>query len=121
MPDPTTEGEDEPQVRPFAAVLRELNRGRVHEELSTQLQDLVAAVQSTGRKGSLSFTLTVSPTGDSGAVQVSDTVSAKLPHFERAASMFYITDEHNLVRSDPRQLELPLQTVTPAKLREAGL
>ncbi len=95
----------EGQTRPFSAVFGELNRGRTAIEASTALQGLVAAVTTTGRKGSLTLTITVSPTA-SGAVQLADAITVKEPKFDRAASLFYVDDEHNLVRNDPRQTSL---------------
>ena len=95
------------RTRPFADVLRDLNRGRTHTELSEAMQSLVAAVVETGRKGTLTLTVTISPTGDDGAVKLTDQLAVKTPSFDRAASLFYVDDEHNLSRTDPRQLEMP--------------
>lgn len=111
------------QTRPFADILLALNRGRTHHELSTGMQQLVAAVEDTGKKGSISLTITVAPTKSEGVLEVTETVGVKAPTHSRAASLFYADDSHNLVREDPRQMALPLRDVTadPADrpLREA--
>lgn len=103
---------EERRVRPFADVLVELNRGRTHAELSKDLQDLIAAVMDTGRKGTLTVQLTVAKSKASGQVEVIDNVVTKLPRPDRAASIFYVDDDANLTRTDPNQPELPIRDVS---------
>jgi hypothetical protein len=91
------------QVRPFADFIRETNRGTTHDELSEYLQQLTAAVSDTGKKGRLVLTIEVAPMGD--AFQVSDKITLKLPEHNRGASTYFATADHNLVRTDPRQLQ----------------
>lgn len=96
---------DETPVRPFADFLREQARGKTHEELSENLRDLVARVVDTGKKGSVTYTVTVAPLkGDSGMLQVSDEIRLKLPEHDRHTSIFFADDDSNLVRDDPHQL-----------------
>jgi hypothetical protein len=99
------------RTMPFADTLRKINAGRTHAEASTLLQQLVAAVQDTQRKGSITVTITVLPAGNDDQVIIQDTVTTKLPQRDRAKSIFYVTDDYNLVRDDPRQLALPLVSV----------
>jgi hypothetical protein len=109
MTDQTSTSDDEAvQTRPFADVLQSLNKGRVHSELSDALQQLVAAVKETGKKGSISLTLTVAPVPKSdGLFDVADNVVLKAPKPARKSSFFYADDEANLVRNNPNQDELP--------------
>lgn len=104
----TESPDDDVQTRPFADLLQSLNKGRVHSELSDQLQQLVAAVRETGKKGSISLTLTIAPVPKSdGLYDVADNVVMKAPRPARKSSFFYATDEANLVRNNPNQDELP--------------
>lgn len=96
------------QTRPFAAITQELNKGKTHVELSQELQALVQAVQATGKKGTLTLTVTVIPSKMDGGVELLDTVKTVLPKFDRSATLFYADDDGNLTRHDPRQLELPV-------------
>ncbi len=114
MPDPTdNSGGDEPgRIRPLADVLRELDRGRVHDQASTMLRDLIAAVADTGRKGTLTLTIALKPMKAEGRVTATAAVSVKAPAPEPRESIFFIDDEHNLVRDDPHQPYLPLQDVS---------
>jgi hypothetical protein len=102
MPDHDTEPA---KVRPFADFLREAARGRSHDELSEGLRDLVARVEDTGKKGSITYTVVVEPLkGDNQALSVYDEIRLKLPEHDRPGSIFYADNDHNLVRHDPRQL-----------------
>lgn len=100
---------------PFADTLQKLQRGKTARELATAMQDLVAAVQDTGKAGTLQVTLKVSKSKASGMVEISDSYVVKAPRADREVSLFYVTDDHNLVRDDPRQLELPVGPVRVAE------
>lgn len=95
-------------TRPFADVLRRLNRGITHTELSTAMQDLIAAVQDTGKAGSITIQLKVNPVkGNDSMVTIVDGFKVAAPSRDRATSVFYIDDEHNLRDQDPRQMTIP--------------
>lgn len=97
-----TEQQQEP--RPFATFLLETNKGRSHAELSAGLQELVAEVIRTGKPGSISYKVTVKPQpGNEQMVIVLDEIVRKVPRGERASSVFFVTDDNELVRNDPRQ------------------
>jgi hypothetical protein len=100
----TGEVTDEPQVRPFADFLREQAKGHSHDELSEGLRDLVARVQDTGKKGSITYVVTVEPTKGTSALTVSDEIKLKLPEHDRQASLFFTDRDGNLQRNDPDQL-----------------
>lgn len=98
----TEQQQQEP--RPFATFLLETNKGRTHTELSLGLQELVAEVLRTGKPGSISLVVSVKPTaGMENAVNVTDQIVRKVPRGERATSMFFVTEDHELVRHNPNQ------------------
>lgn len=114
------------QVRPFAAVLQDINNGQVADQLATDMQTLVNAVREHGRKGSMTLKVEVQPRkGNTYALNVTARVDTKLPAPEPVESVFFTDAEGNLHRDDPRQLALPgLRTVAKpepaAELRRAG-
>lgn len=102
-------------ARPFIDFLREQRNGATEEELAQKLNDLVAAVERTGKKGALVLTIEVAPVTKemSGQVIVSDSVKLKIPEPKRSPTLYYSTPENNLTRKDPRQAELTLKAVEP--------
>jgi hypothetical protein len=102
---PTLPDPDDMLVRPFADWLREQSGGKTHDELSEALWDLVARVRDTGKKGTVTLTVTVAPMkGDKDVLIVSDEIKLRFPEHDRKASLFYPDANGNLTRSDPNQL-----------------
>lgn len=96
----------EPVIRRFDETLRELDRGRVHTELSERLHDLIAAAQDTGKGGKITFTLTVTPDGKTNMLRFATQVAAKMPQAQRAESLFFVDADGNPTKNDPHQLAL---------------
>lgn len=96
-------------ARPFFETLRDLRRGATLAELGEQLNELTAAVVSTGKPGTLTLKLRIEPTH--AALIVRDEVKVQLPRGERSGTIFYATHEFNLSRTDPNQIPLPLRAV----------
>lgn len=114
MAESIIEPDDETVVRPFGDWLREQSAGKTHDELSEALWDLVARVRDTGKKGTVSLTVTVSTMkGDTDVLVVSDEIKLRLPEHDRKASLFYPDKNGNLTRTDPNQLAFE-------SLREVG-
>lgn len=53
-------------MRLITDVLRDIRRGRPVEEATNALADVVRAVDETGKKGSVTITLTISPSKHGG-------------------------------------------------------
>jgi hypothetical protein len=97
---------DERRTRPFADVYNALDLGSVHRDTSNKLRDLVEAVQETHKDGTLTITLKVFKSKIGGAIEIDAKVTAKLPEDKRATSLFFVDEDLNLVRDDPRQLAM---------------
>lgn len=100
MSDPT-------QVKPALAVFAELRRGRVANELSEHLHELLTACNETGKKGTLTFKLTVSPQKtqdyETPRVEITDVITVSKPRPNSLPSAFYLDGDSNLTRRDPNQ------------------
>lgn len=106
MTDQTTD--DGRRIRPFAAMLQDIQAGAVADDAAERLQDLVAAVNETGKKGQLVLTITVQPLkGNTHAVNVSGEVSLKAPKPEAHAGVFFFDKDGNLLRENPKQATIP--------------
>lgn len=91
-------------ARPFADFLRE--QGRAHDELTDGLHKLIAAVEDTGKAGSLTLTVKVERDKEiAGTYRIGDNVKVSLPQHDRPRRIYYRDKAGNLSRSDPNQLE----------------
>lgn len=86
-------------------ILREIRRGKLNELASAKLQEVVLAAKETGKKGQLVITIDVIPddTDGDGRMQVAAKYTAKVPQPEVGDSVFFATDDGDLIRTDPRQ------------------
>lgn len=98
----------------FMDLIREHRRGLTHDELTTELRDLVAAVAELRKTGSLTVTLKLTPRPQGEGVDVSCAINSKPPKEEPASSIFYISPNNELVREDPRQSAMELREVPGA-------
>lgn len=93
-------------IRLFTDVIRDLRFGETLDEISAEFNNLVTAVEKTGKVGELTFKVKVKPSA-AGAIEVIDDIKTKLPQLAKGTSLFFATPEGNLVRNNPRQDELP--------------
>lgn len=98
--------DEDVHIRPFSDWLREQAKGKSHEELGEGLHDLIARVVDTGKKGSITYTVTVEPTKDGGEnlVVVTDEIRLRLPEHKRPGNYFWVDGAGNLARQNPNQL-----------------
>lgn len=114
--------EEEPRrVRPFADFLAEHNRGQSAGKAALDLQTVVEAVKQTGKKGSVSVTVSVEPMkGNPDAMLTTITVVSKVPTDPPKAAVFYADEDGNLQRTDPGQLAFEsLKEVEAPEVRDA--
>lgn len=102
----TGEVVDDPNIRPFDQILRELGEGSTLSELSEAMWDLVQRVQDTAKAGHLTLTLHVGFDGQ-GRMVTKDEVKVRLPEYSRPETRFFVDKHGNASRRDPMQPELP--------------
>lgn len=105
--------ENEP--RDFGSFLLEQARGKTHDELSHALHDVTKKVIETGKKGSLTLTLSIGLLGKDPAegLVITDQIKTKIPEHDRPSSVFYPDRHGNLSRRDPNQLSFEDLTTIP--------
>ncbi len=103
-----------PKPRSFLDTLTKLRYGECLENLTTELHQLLCAVNRTGRGGSLTLKINVKPV-DKGAsverIQISDDITVKVPKPERGSTFMFLDAQNNPTPNDPRQPSLPLRVV----------
>lgn len=98
-------------LKPFAQFLQEARKGGLHTELSERLPELARIVLETGKKGSITLKLTLTPMSDGQMVAVADDVTLKAPRANVPATYYYADKHGGLHRDPPQQLSIPLREV----------
>jgi hypothetical protein len=124
-----TNAESGPAVdRAFINVLNNHEGGSVVSDVSAAMKNVMSAVALTGKAGVVTLTMNIKPAskGLGGALTFTPVIKSKVPTLEPAASIFYVDDDCNPVRDDPRQAKLNLKVVESApasagELREPAI
>jgi len=97
----------------FLKSIFEIDNGATVAEFAAALAALNAAVRDVGKGGEITLTISVTPAskGNTDVVMVRSKVKAKLPEASRRQTVFYLDDDNQLVRNDPKQQTLPLRIV----------
>lgn len=99
-------------ARSFTDVLRDINNGKVAEELTDELADAVAAAKSTGKSATLTLTLKLKPgKGGSDVMTVEHDIRVKTPEFERPPTYLFVSRDNSLHVTNPAQRDLELRGV----------
>jgi len=108
----------------FPKSIFEIDNGATVSEFAAALHALNTSVREVGKGGEVTLTISVSPAskGNADVVMVRSKVKAKLPEASRRQTVFYLDDNNQLVRNDPKQQTLPLRIVDieqqPKELKE---
>lgn len=97
--------EEDKHIKPFGLYLKTTNRGRTEADLSAKMHELIEQVLETGKKGTLTLTITVdADDADARRLVLTEKVVSKLPQPDPRKSIFFADDTGNLTRNDPSQL-----------------
>ncbi len=97
-------------AKPINETLRHLSGGTFLDEAGEKLAELVAAVDSTGKSGSITLKIAVKKS-TKAAMQVIGNITMSKPQEAPDATLMFPTPEGNLLINDPRQQALELKTV----------
>lgn len=103
---PTTPDETgEVFKRPALDLLADINKGKAAAALTDEIHDALTAMADTGRPAVVMVTIKFEPDkkAPDERVYVTAAVTSKLPRLPERPSMFYLNDDNNLTRTDPRQ------------------
>lgn len=111
-------------VRPITDTLRHIGGGAFMDEASDKLAELVNAVDTSGKGGTLTLTISVKKATRAGAMHLGGKVAVKKPGDEPMEALLFATPEGNLISEDPRQAKLDLKRVdapetAPSELKTA--
>lgn len=89
----------------FLELISGFRRGAIIGAADKQLRDLVAAVRETGGNGEISVTLPFKM-NKAGQLECTPKIKSTLPRPNIGTGVYYVTDENELMRDDPRQLDI---------------
>ncbi|MDE2441079.1 MAG: hypothetical protein KGP14_08640 [Betaproteobacteria bacterium] len=101
-------------IRPITDTLRHIGGGVFIDIASDKLAELVAAVDTTGKAGSIDLKIKMKKATRGGAMHITGTVKLNKPAEEPMEAMLFATPEGNLVADDPHQQKLDLKSVAAA-------
>ena len=91
----------------IAKVLEEMHRGAVTAQADTELAKAIAAVKEHGKAAEVTIKVKIEPSGGD-EVSVTAECSSKLPKPKARPAIFFMTENNDLTRDDPKQTSLPL-------------
>ena len=91
----------------FLMALGRIDGGHAIEVADQQLQDVIGAVNRTGKKGTVTVTLELSPNGETGFAATAK-VAAKAPQVNFGQSFFFMGRDGNLSRQAPDYVQKSL-------------
>ena len=94
--------------RPITDIMRDIARGHFVEQATAELQKIVLAVLEEGKPGTLTIKIKVAK-NDENQVFYDAEIDGRLPKQTLARTMFFVDNDGNSVRRDPRQNEMFLQ------------
>lgn len=89
----------------FIMAVGRIDGGLPVEVADQQLRDVIAAVQRTGKKGSVTVTLEIAQNGEMGIASTAK-VTAKAPLISFGQSFFFTDGQGNLTRTAPTMGDL---------------
>ena len=107
-------------AKPIHETLKHLAGGTFLDEAGDKLAELVAAVDSTGKAGTITLKISVKKSTKSD-MQVIGNITMSKPQEAPDATLMFPTPEGNLLLNDPRQQNLELKAVaaqTPTELKQ---
>lgn len=94
-------------MRPITDVLRDMRKGRIVDEATEALTEVVKAVDATDKAGSITIKLTVKPSKGGGLEKtLVASIKRDVPTPDLPDAVFFSNVDGGLVRDDPDQRPL---------------
>lgn len=99
-------------MKAFSLFLIDLNDGSTHNGLTSDLAELLQAVKSYGKSGSMTLKIKILPAskgGDVDKINITAERRLELPKPEARTDFFWLTEDGEPTRQHPRQHNLDLR------------
>lgn len=98
---------DPNQPLSFMQLMQQLQQGLTVHELTTALRDVTNLVTKTGKPGKVTLEISIDVVKSAGnAITIKAEVKDKAPQFPIPQDMFFVSDDMNFYRNNPKQREL---------------
>lgn len=96
----------------FSKTLSQLNRGELDDELTDVISEVIKAVRSTRKQGSVTLNLKISMlnTRTENQIKITPAISCKVPELDREESIVFSTADGDVLFDDPNQIKIDLKT-----------
>lgn len=101
-------------TRPITDTLRHIGGGVFLDASSDKLAELVSAVETSGKAGSLTLIISVKKATRGGAMLVTGRLKLTKPAEEPMEAMLFATPDGNLLAENPHQQKLDLKVASGA-------
>jgi hypothetical protein len=102
-------------MKPITDILREYRNGRAVDVASLDLNELIRAVDATGKPGELTITIKVKPEKGGGSQKVlAIGIKSKIPKVDIPEAVFFSDGDGDLHRQDPAQAEMTFRDTRTA-------
>ncbi len=98
-------------IRPITDTLRHIGSGIFIDMASDKMNELVTAVDQSGKGGKLTLEVSVKKATRGGAMHITGKIRLTKPAEDAMEAMLFATPEGNLVADDPHQQKLDLKSV----------
>lgn len=95
-------------MRSVTEVLGQIRQGAFVASANTALADVVQAVMARKAIGTITIELKIKPDPEPGVVEVQATYKTKIPQGPALKAIFFVGEDGDLRRDDPRQGKLGL-------------
>lgn len=103
--------------RDFQDILTDLDDGRVHEQLTARLRDVVNGCREAQLAGSITLKITIAP--DGRQFIITPKITHNIPTAKAGITMFFADENGDLRKDDPRQVPLRHVNAKPTELKVA--
>lgn len=107
----------------FTSFLKEFKAGHLDAQLTNKMHELVESVSKFQKAGKLTIEIALKPK-DEGEMHTQVKFKMKAPERDTIESIMFVTPEHNLIDSNPKQPELferPVKTVSKPVIASKSL
>lgn len=105
-----------PPTRTFAQFIADAEDGRFVPHASDRMTEMLAKTEEVaglnGGTAKCKMVVTFEFKMEGGVVETTAEITTKVPKLKRGKSVWWLTPEGNLTRSNPKQSELPLRDVS---------